>query len=153
MTDHETTADLAATALDRLFEVTVVLGSDMAGHLESQGLTESRAHLLLVLHEDGPVTQRVLADALDVAPRTVTGLVDGLVASGHVTREPHPTDRRATLVTPTTAGAEAAEALAAGRLELAEALFADWRHQHLESLVSALDEVLSTLRALIEEAS
>lgn len=153
MTEDETAADLAATALDRLLEVTVVLGSDMAGHLESQGLTESRAHLLLVLHEHGPVTQRVLADALDVAPRTVTGLVDGLVASGHVTREPHPTDRRATLVTPTADGAEAAGALAEGRLELAEALFADWRPPRLESLVTGLDEVLSTLRALVEDAS
>jgi DNA-binding MarR family transcriptional regulator len=34
-----------------------------------------------------------------VTPRAVTGLVDALVADGLVTREPHPTDRRATLVT------------------------------------------------------
>jgi hypothetical protein len=33
-----------------------------------------------------------------VSPRNVTGLVDGLAESGFVTREPHPTDRRATLV-------------------------------------------------------
>lgn len=145
--------DLAGTALDRLLEVVVVLGGDMGGHLAAQGLTESRAHVLYVLHETGPTTQRALADALDVAPRTITGLVDGLVASGHVTREPHPTDGRATLVTPTTAGAEASEALVEGRLGLAGALFADWRTEHVESLVTGLDVVLSTLHALIEEQS
>lgn len=147
------TDDIAGTALDRLLEVAVVLGGDMGGHLAAQGLTTSRAHVLFVLHETGPTTQRTLADALDVAPRTITGLVDGLVASGHVTREPHPTDGRATLVTPTSSGAEAARALAEGRLGLAQALFADWRAEHVESLVTGLDEVLATLHVLIEEES
>ena len=145
--------DLVGTALDRLLEVTVVLGGDMGGHLAAQGLTESRAHVLYVLHDTGPTTQRTLADALDVAPRTITGLVDGLVASGHVTREPHPTDGRATLVTPTREGAEAARALSEGRLELARTLFVDWRVEHVESLVTGLDEVLATLHALVEEES
>ena len=143
--------DLAATALDRLLEVTVVLGADMGGHLAQQGLTESRAHVLFVLHGTGPTTQRTLSDALVVAPRTITGLVDGLVASGHVSREPHPTDRRATLVTPTPEGAEAAAALVEGRVQLAGALFADWHPDRVESLVTGLDEVLATIHALLEE--
>jgi DNA-binding MarR family transcriptional regulator len=143
----------AGTALDRLLEVAVVLGGDMGGHLAAQGLTESRAHVLYLLHTGGPVTQRTLADALDVAPRTVTGLVDGLVASGHVTREAHPTDRRATLVTPTPAGADAARGLAEGRTQLAGALFADWRPERVEQLVASLDDVLARVHALIGEAS
>jgi len=36
---------------------------------------------------------------LHVAPRTITALFDGLVATGFVTREPHPSDRHAALVT------------------------------------------------------
>lgn len=35
---------------------------------------------------------------LGVTPRNVTKLVDGLEAEGLVAREPHPTDRRATLL-------------------------------------------------------
>lgn len=147
------TEEMAGTALDRLLEVAVVLGGDMGGHLAAQGLTTSRAHVLFVLHDTGPTTQRALADALDVAPRTITGLVDGLVASGHVTREPHPTDGRATLVTPTSGGAEAARALAEGRVGLAQALFADWHAERVASLVTGLDAVLATLHALIEEES
>ncbi len=41
------------------------------------------------------MTQRALADALQVTPRNVTGLVDALADSGFVERAPHPTDRRA----------------------------------------------------------
>ncbi|MCW2814251.1 MAG: transcriptional regulator, MarR family [Nocardioides sp.] len=147
------TDDLAATALDRLLEVTVVLGSDMSGHLAAQGLTESRAHVLFVLHETGPTTQRTLADALQVVPRTMTGLVDGLVASGHVTREPHPGDGRAFLVTPTPMGAETARALSDGRLELARGLFADWDPDRIGGLVDDLDDVLAEIHAMIEEQS
>ncbi len=141
----------AADVLDRLLAVTVALGGDMAGHLAERGLTESRAHVLYLLGSEGPVTQRALAEALDVAPRTVTGLVDGLVASGHVTREPHPTDRRAVLVTPTDLGARMAEELGGGRVELAEQLFADWRSERLDAFARSLDEVLGTLTSLLEE--
>lgn len=145
--------DEAARALDRLLELTVVLGRDMGGHLAERGLTESRAHVLVLLHASGPVTQRALADELGVAPRTVTGLVDGLVASGHVTREPHPGDRRATLVTPTPEGAETARELADGRLQLAQALFADWTTPRIADLADELEEVLDQVAALLEEAA
>ncbi|WP_347753665.1 MarR family transcriptional regulator [Agrococcus sp. ProA11] len=46
--------------------------------------------------------QRDLAAALHLASPSVTALVDRLVKSGHVRREPHPEDRRATIVVPTT---------------------------------------------------
>lgn len=39
-----------------------------------------------------------LADALEVTPRNVTSLVDALEEEGLVKRQPHPTDRRATIV-------------------------------------------------------
>lgn len=143
--------DEAARALDRLLELTVLLGRDMGGHLADRGLTESRAHVLVLLHDSGPVTQRALADEIGVSPRTVTGLVDGLVASGHVTREPHPGDRRATLVTPTPEGAEAARELAEGRVGLARAIFIDWTTPHIARLADDLEEVLDTVEALIEE--
>ena len=71
----------------------------MTHAIEALGLTPSRTHLLWELGHRGPVPQRVLAEALKVTPRAVTGLVDALAADGLVTREPHPTDRRAALVT------------------------------------------------------
>ncbi len=59
--------------------------------------------LLLQAQRRGEVLrQRDLGTALGIASPSVTALVDRLVRSGHVRREPHPDDRRATIVVPTT---------------------------------------------------
>ena len=87
-------------ALGLLIQVAMAFNDDMSRSFARDGLTGARAHALWELRRTGPITQRALADALGVTARTVTGLVDGMVATGFVTREPHPTDRRATLVTP-----------------------------------------------------
>jgi DNA-binding MarR family transcriptional regulator len=46
------------------------------------------------------------AHALQVAPRSVTDLTEGLTARGLVERHPHPADRRITLLRLTPAGRE-----------------------------------------------
>ncbi|MGH9251686.1 MAG: MarR family winged helix-turn-helix transcriptional regulator, partial [Acidimicrobiales bacterium] len=79
--------DRHIAALDQVFELTVLLHDDMTASLARDGLTTSRAHLLWELRQLGPTTQTTLADALGVSARNVTGLVDGLVAGGFVTRE------------------------------------------------------------------
>lgn len=68
------------------------------------GLSSARVRLVGLLHCGGPQTMHVLADALDVSPRNVTALVDGLEAEGFAEREPHPADRRAITVRLTPAG-------------------------------------------------
>jgi DNA-binding MarR family transcriptional regulator len=57
---------------------------------------------------DQPLTLRTLAERLATDPPYVTVMVADLVARGLVTREPHPADRRARLVTITPAGSAAA---------------------------------------------
>src|SRR5687768_4436493 len=85
-------------ALDSLLELVLLLSEDMTRSLARDGLTTSRAQHPWELLQRGPTKQQVLAEALGVSARNVTGLVDALVASGFVTREPHPGDRRATLL-------------------------------------------------------
>lgn len=140
-----------ATVLGQVLELSVLMSQDMTQSFERDGLTPSRAHLLWELHERGPSTQRVLAEALDVSPRNVTGLVDGLVATGFVTREPHPTDRRATLVCFTAHGERIAEQFDDGRDELAEVLFAGMSERRLAGLEKGLGPVLERLRAALSE--
>ena len=141
--------DDRVVALDRVLELTVLLGRDMTASLAASGLTVARTTLLWHLRAAGPSTQRALADALGVSARNVTGLVDGLAAAGLVTREPHPGDRRATLVTPTARGRELLDELARGQAELAEQLFGGLPPDRLAGLVAALDDVLERLRALV----
>ncbi|MFB6398418.1 MarR family winged helix-turn-helix transcriptional regulator [Polymorphospora lycopeni] len=140
-------ADRHNAALNLLLELVVVVNDDMTRSLARDGLTGSRAHVMWVLAQRGPTTQRDLAEALAVSPRTVTGLVDGLAATGFVTREPHPTDRRATLVTFTAHGTETAEALLRGQHEFADLLFAGMPDDRLDCLVAGFGELLDRLRA------
>jgi len=143
------TDDARVAALDRVLELTVLLGRDMTTSLAASGLTVARTTLLWHLRTAGPSTQRALAEALGVSARNVTGLVDGLAAAGLVTREPHPGDRRATLVTPTARGWELLDELGRGQAELAGQLFGGLPPDRLAGLVSALDDVLERLRALV----
>jgi DNA-binding MarR family transcriptional regulator len=145
-------ADRHGAALEQLLELTVLVNDDMTRSLERDGLTVPRAHLLWQLHHRGPSTQRVLAQALSVSPRNITGLVDGLVATGFVTRQPHPTDRRATLVTFTEHGARTARRLEEGRGQFAELLFAEMTDEELAGLVDGLAAVHGRLRAAIAAA-
>ena len=132
--------------LDRLLELVVLLNEDMTQALAREGLTVPRAHLLWLLHHQGPSTQRALADALKVTPRNVTGLVDGLAASGHVTREPHPRDRRATLVSLTDRAAATLAEMDGQHKQLAELLFGGMGERQRVAFASGLDHVTEQLR-------
>lgn len=141
----------AATVLDRVLHLSALVSADMARFEKEQGLTGPRVHLLWVLGRSGPCTQQSLAQALDVTPRNITGLVDGLVASGHVTRQAHPDDRRATLVTPTATGRRTIEGLVAGHADLASRLFGDVPDDRLEVFAAVLDETAARFATLMEE--
>lgn len=132
-------------AFMRLFAVTVVLGEFMERGLVERGLTRARAGLIWQLHHDGPVTQRALSRRLRVTPRNVTGLVDALETDGFVTRQPHPTDRRATLVTLTSKGQESAAALARDYVEGAAYLFGDASARDRQGFIATIDAVLARL--------
>src|SRR5215470_3312633 len=135
--------------LDRVLLLTVLLGRDMADFFAREGLTESRAHLLWQLAQRGPCTQATLAADLRVTPRTITALVDGLVATGFVTREPHPSDRRAILVTFTERGHTTAQALVDDHRWLARQLFAGMAEDDFDVFDAGLLEVLTRLRGVL----
>jgi DNA-binding MarR family transcriptional regulator len=119
----------------------------MTDRLAREGLTVSRAGVLWQLRRHGPVNQRALADALGVSARTVTGLVDGLVATGFVDRRAHPTDRRATLVTLTPRGTRVVRALEREQAAFTQDLFADMPRTTFHAFVDGLDHVLGRIEA------
>ena len=75
------------------------------GRLRCQGLSLSSYKALKALAL-GERSMRELSDLLQVSPRTVTDLIDGLEGRKLVARSPHPKDRRVTLLTLTDAGRE-----------------------------------------------
>jgi DNA-binding MarR family transcriptional regulator len=133
-------------ALGRLFELAALLAGAMDRGVEEGGLTRARAEVIWRLHHLGPATQRELSEALRCTPRNVTGLVDALEDADLVARKPHPTDRRATLVTLTGRGQRIASEWQAGYEELAERLFAGLEASDVAGFVATLDRVLDRLR-------
>jgi DNA-binding MarR family transcriptional regulator len=108
--------------------------------LREHGLSLSGLKLLKALAGEDR-SMREISQALHVSPRTVTDLIDGLEARGLVTRGPHPSDRRITLLHLTDAGRrELASANAAAETVAASAVCAlDADEQH--SLQALLDRV------------
>jgi DNA-binding MarR family transcriptional regulator len=90
------------------------------------GTTPARARLLAALQCEGPRKMNELGSFLDVTPRNVTKLVDGLEAEGLVVRMPHPSDRRATVVSLTDRGV-----LVGKESAMADDAAAVWLYQQL----------------------
>lgn len=66
--------------------------------MERAGTTPARARLLMTLQCHGSCKMTDIGGYLDVTPRSVTKLVDGLEQEGLVVREPHPHDRRISMI-------------------------------------------------------
>jgi DNA-binding MarR family transcriptional regulator len=73
--------------------------------------------------------------------------VDALVGDGLVTRERHPTDRRAALVTLTSRGKKLIAELKRDHQALARALFAPMPRREVDSFARVLTGVIDRLRA------
>ncbi|MQA14049.1 MAG: MarR family transcriptional regulator [Pseudonocardiaceae bacterium] len=131
------------TVLDKTFELASVLGDLMQTTLTERGLTTARAELLLVLHHHGqPMVQRALSQAVHCTPRHITTLVDVLETDGWVARGPHPTDRRATLVTLTAQGRAAADRMHTERHDAAHTLLGHLPAPDLAGFLTVADHVL-----------
>lgn len=97
----------AMAAVTSVMRVQQILLSAVDGALRPHGLTFARyeALVLLTFARTGRLPMRVMGERLQLHPTSVTNIVDRLQADGLVRRVPHPTDRRATLVEITDAGA------------------------------------------------
>lgn len=102
------------------------------------GLPYTRLRLLQTLHCDGPAIMRNLGDQLGVSPRNMTAMVDALEEAGLVVRQPHPTDRRATLVELTPSGLTEAEQVLGPRLQAMAELFEGFTPAEQEAFSAAL---------------
>lgn len=127
--------DAQITVLDRLLEISDLFQKDMARAFDGTPLTAARIRLLWELQHTGPSTQHALATRLEVSPRNITGLVDALETAGYVERSPHPSDRRAIIVS-----------LAAS----AEAMMQQMQRDHAELTADLLGAVQPADRAALE---
>ncbi|KES03072.1 MarR family transcriptional regulator [Streptomyces toyocaensis] len=113
-------------------------------HLERRelGVTPAQSRLLRTLaHYGSPPRMADLAERLEVVPRAVTTLVDGLEANGKVRRVPDPANRRVIRIELTDDGRAALRELRAARRTAAEEILAplgDEQREKLGELLNAL---------------
>jgi DNA-binding MarR family transcriptional regulator len=111
------------------------------------GLTYTRLRLLEALHCGGPAIMRELGVQLGVSPRNMTAMVDALEDAHLVVRRPHPTDRRATLVELSPAGAREAEQALAPRLDAVAELFEVFSPEEQQQFFTALSRLVAAIDA------
>ncbi|MEU1491814.1 MarR family transcriptional regulator [Streptomyces sp. NPDC005776] len=117
--------DPGGVLAEQLLRLTRRLQRIQGRQLEPIGITPAQFRLLRsVAHYDGPPRMADLAQRLDVVPRAVTTLVDGLEASGRVRRAADPDSRRVVRIEITDEGIATLRSLRNARRAAAEEILA-----------------------------
>lgn len=114
--------------------------------MSAVGVSLSRAKVLGVLAEHGPMNQAGLAARLGFAPRSVTETVDGLERDLLATRVADPQDRRARIVEITKAGRAAYARAAVAKTTAMEKIFGTLDAPARAEFVALLDSIRAGLR-------
>ena len=114
--------------------------------LRDRGLTYARIRLIGALHCGGPQIMSSISEELGVTRRNVTALVDALEEEGLVRRQPHPTDRRATVIELTEEGEQSAGAMYDEHREAVAELFGELPEEDQRDLIRVLGRLRDALR-------
>lgn len=135
-------AEADFSVLSLLFEASDSINKYMSAYLGELGLTASKFNTLQVINEEPQrsVTQNELGSKLTVTGASITGVLDRLERDRLVSRESHPTDRRANLVRLTEDG----ESLIQHAVDL--------HAVRMQTLMSTLDDAeKDTLKAILQK--
>ncbi|MPY49545.1 MarR family winged helix-turn-helix transcriptional regulator [Streptomyces acidicola] len=138
------TPDADGLLAEQLLRLTRRVHRIQKRHLERSGLdiTPAQSRLLRTLtHYGSPPRMADLAERLEVVPRAVTTLVDGLEASGRVRRVPDPSNRRVIRIELTDEGRTALRELRGARRAAAEEILAPLTDEQRD----VLGDLLNTL--------
>jgi len=144
-----TDADPIPNLGDLLHHTAKVFSRWLDGLFEAAGMSPARARLVGILHCSGSQTMAALAEALEVTPRNITGLVDGLEAEGLLARRADPADRRATVIELTATGRRWADRHLGPLTKAVAAAFADLSSRDRRELA----RLLAAVRWSVEQRS
>jgi DNA-binding MarR family transcriptional regulator len=96
-------------------------------------------------HNSQGMMQTELASVMDVGKVTLGGLIDRLEASGFVTRQPDPNDRRAKRVQVTKAGQKILQTMSRVASAINEEVVKDLSPGEIKTMEDALDKMKSRL--------
>jgi DNA-binding MarR family transcriptional regulator len=131
------------TLADALLSVSRRLRETSQETLAPWDINPSQFRALRVLNHHGAIRLSDLSGRLHIAPRSATEVVDALETRGLVERRPDPSDRRATLIELTGAGAGVLDAIRAARGTEAERFFGRLSQADRDHLARILRELQS----------
>ncbi|AKJ14724.1 DNA-binding MarR family transcriptional regulator [Streptomyces puniciscabiei] len=140
-----TTPDSDGLLAEQLLRLTRRVHRIQKRHLERHdlGVTPAQSRLLRTLaHYASPPRMADLAERLEVVPRAVTTLVDGLEASGKVRRVADPANRRVTRIELTDEGRTTLRELRGARRSAAEEILAPLTEKERQVLGVLLDTLI-----------
>ncbi|MGV9351991.1 MarR family winged helix-turn-helix transcriptional regulator [Streptomyces misionensis] len=140
-----TTPDPDGLLAEQLLRLTRRVHRIQKRHLEGRdlGVTPAQSRLLRTLaHYGSPPRMADLAERLEVVPRAVTTLVDGLEASGMVRRAPDPANRRVTRIELTDDGRATLRELHGARRSAAEEILAPLTEKERQVFGVLLDALI-----------
>lgn len=114
--------------------------------LQEGSISYARMRLLYALRCKGAQIMSNLSEQLGVTPRNVTALVDALEEEGLVERQPHPTDRRATVIELTPKGAETCGGMYDEHQVAVSELFTELSENEQRELLRLLSSLRNTLQ-------
>jgi DNA-binding MarR family transcriptional regulator len=121
---HDAPPEVTSELAELLSHAARRLRRGSSEQLAPLGLTYGQAKLLRIVACAGqPPRMADIASQLEVVPRSVTTMVDGVEAAGLVVRRPDPDDRRSVLVELTPAGRRLQDRLARARRNSAQVVF------------------------------
>ncbi|WP_396644343.1 MarR family winged helix-turn-helix transcriptional regulator [Microbacterium sp.] len=108
---------------------------------------DAMGHLVM----SGPLSPGELSRRLDLTTAATTAAIDRLVALGHVTRAPHPTDRRSLLVVPTEASVQRAMSRLAPMIAAVDAVLDDFTDDEQEVIARYLARVVASYGTPVDD--
>ncbi|GFH34741.1 MarR family winged helix-turn-helix transcriptional regulator [Streptomyces pacificus] len=135
MTTPGPATDADGVLAEQLLRLTRRLHRVQRQHLQPVGITPAQARLLRVVAQyDTAPRMADLAARLEVVPRAVTTLVDGLEGAGRVRRVPDPANRRVVRVELTGPGRSTLRELRGARRAAADDILAPLTTEQREAL-------------------
>jgi DNA-binding MarR family transcriptional regulator len=113
--------------------------------LRSHGLTLPQFIILVWVDRDGPATLSSLAQLLEVAPQTITSIVDTLESGGWIVRAGVPSDRRALSVALTPTGSKLLATIRSSQIARVERGLEGQPAKSLRAAARVLDSVRASL--------
>lgn len=116
--------------------------------VREEGLTLARARVLFALSRRGPLTQKELAEELEIETPTLVRVLDGMARQDLIVRTEDATDRRAKRIDMTAAGKLAFERMHVLATDLRGQIATDISEEDIDTALSVVRRLMRNLQHL-----